>query len=88
MLKFKQCLPAQLAIFFRAGNRSDITSAMTAAKMGEAYGYRSNPVLDESNTMTLAGAQTTEDISRINSLEKTVQMLCTKLDSLLSVQKM
>ena len=35
----------------------------------------------------MAGAQTTRDISRINSLEKTVQNLCSELDSLLSVQK-
>ena len=48
--------------------------------MGEVYGYRSR-----SNTMTVAGAQTTGDISRINSLEKTVLSLCSKLDSLLSV---
>ena len=39
---------------------------MTAANMGEAYRYRSNPVLDGSNRMTVAGAQTTGDISRVN----------------------
>ena len=33
----------------------------------------------------MAGAQTTRDISRIDSLEKTVQSLHSKLDSLLSV---
>ena len=85
LLKFIQGVPAQLAFFVRAGNPSDITSAMPAAKMGEAYGYRSNLVPDGSNMMTVAGAQTTEDISRMNSLEKTVQSLCSKLDSLLSV---
>ena len=53
--------------------------------MGKAYGYRSNPVLDGSNTMTVARAQATGDISRINSLEKTVQSLCPKLDSFFSV---
>ena len=58
---------------------------MTAAKMDEAYGYRSNPVPDGSNTMTVTGAQTTGDIRRINSLEKTVQSLCSKLYSLISV---
>ena len=35
--------------------------------------------------MTLAGAQATRDICRINSLEKTVQSLCSKLDSSFSV---
>ena len=39
LLKFIQGLPAQLELFVRAGNLSDIASAMTAAKMGEAYGY-------------------------------------------------
>ena len=72
---FIQGLPAQLAFFVRAGNPSDITSAMTASKMGEAYGYRSNPVQDRSNTMTVAGAKTTRDISWIDSLEKTVESL-------------
>ena len=55
---------------------------MTAAKMAEAYGYRSNPVPNESNTMTVTGAQTTRDLSRTNLLEKTVQTLCSKMDSL------
>ena len=79
LLMFIQGLPAQLAFFVRAGNPSDITSAMTAAKMGEAYGYRSNQVPDGSNMMTVAGAQTTGYISRIDSLEKTVQSLCLNL---------
>ena len=60
---------------------------MTAAKMGEAYGYRSNPVPDRSNTMTVAGAQITGDIGRMSLLEKPFQSMCSKLDSLLSVQK-
>ena len=75
LFKFIQGLPAQLEFFVRAGNPSDITSAMTAAKMGEAYGYRSTQVPKGSNTIMVAGDQATGDISRINVLEKTVQKL-------------
>ena len=85
LLKFIQGLPAQLAFFVRAGNPSDINAAMTSAKMGEAYGYRLSPVPESSNLTvgTVAAAHSSSDNQRINALEKSVQTLCSKLDSLL-----
>ena len=85
LLKFIQGLPAQLAFFVRAGNPSDIHTAMTSAKMGEAYGYRASPLPDSSNLTvgTVSAAHSTSDNQRINSLEKSVQTLCSKLDSIL-----
>ena len=53
--------------------------------MGEAYGYRASPLPDSSNLTvgTVSAAHSTSDNQRINSLEKSVQTLCSKLDSLL-----
>jgi len=38
--KFVQGLPAQLAFFVHAGNPPDLAQTLTAAKLGEAHGYR------------------------------------------------
>ena len=85
LLKFIQGLPAQLAFFVPAGNPSDNHTAMTSAKMGEAYGYRGSPLPDSTNLTvgTVSAAHSNSDNHRINSLEKSVQFLCSKLDSLL-----
>ena len=85
LLKFIQGLPAQLAFLIRAGNPSDIHAAITSTKMGEAYGYRASPVPESSKLSvgTVAAAHSTSDNQRINALEKSVQTLCSKLDSLL-----
>ncbi|VDH99270.1 Hypothetical predicted protein [Mytilus galloprovincialis] len=40
--QFIKGLPEQLAFFVRAGTHKDSVSALAAAKMGEAYGYRKN----------------------------------------------
>ncbi|CAG2248036.1 unnamed protein product [Mytilus edulis] len=40
LVKFIKGLPEQLAFFVRAGHHRDSPSALAAAKMGEAYGYR------------------------------------------------
>ncbi|CAC5404413.1 unnamed protein product [Mytilus coruscus] len=40
LTKFIKGLPEKLAFFVRAGNHKDSNSALSAAKMGEAYGYR------------------------------------------------
>ena len=58
---------------------------MTSSKMGEAYGYRASPLPDSSylTVGTVSTAHSTSDNQRINSLEKSVQTLCSKLDSLL-----
>lgn len=45
LVKFIKGLPEQLAFFVRAGNHGDSASALTAAKMGEAYGYRTDDTL-------------------------------------------
>ena len=42
LIKFIKGLPQQLAFFVRAGNHGDSASALAAAKMGEAYGYRTD----------------------------------------------
>ena len=42
LLKFIEGLPPQLAFFVRAGNPEDIQAALTASKLGEAYGYRAS----------------------------------------------
>lgn len=42
LIKFIRGLPHGLAFFVRAGHHSDISSALDAAKEGEAYGYRSD----------------------------------------------
>ena len=44
MNKFIKGLPEKLAFFVRAGNRKGSADALSAAKMGEAYGYRSDGV--------------------------------------------
>ena len=85
LLKFIQGLPSQLAFFVRAGNPNDINAALTSAKMGEAYGYRASP-LPAHNTVTVAAAAPNSSDSRISALEKSVQTLCSKLDSLINVQ--
>lgn len=41
--KFISSLPEQLAFFVRAGAPKNSSSALDAAKMGEAYGYRQHP---------------------------------------------
>ena len=83
--KSDQELPAQLAFIVRAGNPSDINAAMTSAKMREAYGYRLSPVPESSNLTvgTVAAAYSSSDNQMINALEKSIQTLCSKLDSLL-----
>ena len=42
LTKFIKGLPDRLAFFVRAGNHKDSTSALSAARMGEAYGYRND----------------------------------------------
>jgi len=42
LLKFVKGLPEQLAFFVRAGNHRESANALASAKMGEAYGYRSD----------------------------------------------
>lgn len=44
MNKFIKGLPEKLAFFVRAGNRKGSADALSTAKMGEAYGYRSDGV--------------------------------------------
>ncbi|CAC5414434.1 unnamed protein product [Mytilus coruscus] len=43
--QFIKGLPEQLAFFVRAGTHKDSASALSAAKMGEAYGYRKDDVV-------------------------------------------
>lgn len=94
LLKFIQGLPHQLAFFVRAGNPADISAALTSAKMGEAYGYRS-PVNTAIGTaggtigvQTVAAAARTDTSSdRIQALEKTVLSLGDKLGKLLTSDK-
>lgn len=38
--RFVNGLPSQLAFFVRARNITNLTDALTSAKLGEAYGYR------------------------------------------------
>ena len=52
LLKFIEGLPSQLAFLVRAGNPENIQAALTAAKLGEAYGYRATLPA----TTTLSGA--------------------------------
>ena len=40
LIKFIEGLPAQLAFFVRAGCPANLSDALQASKMGEAYGYR------------------------------------------------
>ena len=40
--RFVSALPEKLAFFVRAGSPKDAASALSAAKMGESCGYRSN----------------------------------------------
>lgn len=50
--QFIKGLPEKLAFFVRAGSHKDSASALAAAKMGEAYGYR-----NDENTLLVAAAK-------------------------------
>ena len=52
LLKFIEGLPPQLAFFVRARNPEDIQAALTASKLGEAYGYRASLPSSSSFTTT------------------------------------
>lgn len=82
LLKFIQGLPSQLAFFVRAGNPEDVHSAVTSAKMGEAYGYRSTQGQGQPNLGTVAAAAP-KDSDKIRTLENSLQDLTNKLDKLL-----
>lgn len=84
LLKFIQGLPSQLAFFVRAGNPEDVHSAVTSAKMGEAYGYRSTQGQGQPTVGACAAASHKDkDSEKIHSLENSVQELTNKLDKIL-----
>ena len=58
---------------------------MTSVKMGDEYGYRMSPLKESSylTVGTVEAAHSSSDGQMINALEKSVQTLCTNLNSLL-----
>ena len=50
--KFINGLPPQLAFFVRAGKGGTLRDALTSAKLGEAYGYRTAPSVSAMTTST------------------------------------
>ena len=72
--QFIKGLPDKLAFFVRAGAHKDVASALSAAKMGEAYGYRCDDLqvaTIKQTTSTSSTAKQTEDLksSIINELK-------------------
>ena len=65
VLKFIEGLPPQLAFFVRAGNPEDIKAALTAAKLGEAYGYRASPTA----TPTVPGGTIPASVPTVSAVQ-------------------
>lgn len=86
-LKFIEGLPSQLAFFVRAGNPEDINAALTAAKLGEAYGYRALPTTTETvpggaipaPVSSVSAAQPGSN-TRLNELERKMDKLCSQFE--------
>ena len=76
LLKFIQGLPAQLAFFVRAGNPTDVHTALTSAKMGEAFGYRTTTYgvtgdFGSASSTVAAAARGDTSVDKITKLEQT-----------------
>lgn len=87
VLKFIEGLPSQLAFFVRAGNPEDINAALTAAKLGEAYGYRASPTATETVPggatpvpMPSVSAVQPSSNTRLNDLERKMDRLCSQFE--------
>ena len=81
VLKFIEGLPSQLAFFVRAGNPEDIHAALTAANLGEVYGYRASPSpagFDIPPAASSVAAVQSSD--RLKVLEQRLDKLCTEFD--------
>lgn len=87
VLKFIEGLPSQLAFFVRAGNPEDINAALTAAKLGEAYGYRASPTATETvpggaipaPVPTVSAVQPGSN-NRLAQLEQKMDRLCSQFE--------
>ena len=80
LARFITGLPDKMAFFVRAGQPSDLTSALTSAKMAETCGYRDNNPLASNSTATSQSAENKEVNelrTQISTLTSTVQQLVT-----------
>ena len=70
-MKFIDGLPSQLAFYVRAGHPVNLQAALSSAKMGEAYGYRSStlPFLNHVNAVSdvAAKASRSEDLDGLRA---------------------
>ena len=87
LLKFIQGLPAQLAFFVRAGNPTDVHTALTSAKMFEAFGYRTTTHgvtgdFGSASSTVAAAVRGDTSVDRITKLEQTVMKLGDKIERL------
>lgn len=84
LTKFIMGLPEKLALFVRAGGHKDMSSALSAAKLGEAYGYRiadelmvaaTNPATKTANKATFEPSLAENLASQIAELTQKVEQL-------------
>ncbi|CAC5424627.1 APMAP [Mytilus coruscus] len=78
--QFIKGLPEQLAFFVRAGTHKDSASALSAAKMGEAYGYRKDDVV----CVAAAKPLVANDNNPVQELQNQVKELTKALSELKS----
>ncbi|CAG2189777.1 unnamed protein product [Mytilus edulis] len=78
--QFIKGLPEQLAFFVRAGTHKDSVSALAAAKMGEAYGYRKNDEV----CVAAAKPMVANDNNPVQELQNQVKELTKALSELKS----
>ena len=81
--QFIKGLPEKLAFFVRAGTHKDSASALAAAKMGEAYGYR------QEDEITVAAAKhvntkVDSDVSKVDQLQTQISELTKAVSELKS----
>ena len=80
MLRFIDGLPHELRYFVRAGSPSTLQSALTAARKGEAFGYRASATQSCLNIPGAAAAAPTmtELATKVNELTEMVKELTHK----------
>ena len=86
LCKFIKGLPAKLAFFVRAGSHKNSASALSAAKMGEACGYRIHEEITVAATKCTNNKPPASEKSEISELRSEVKNLSEMVEKLALVK--
>ena len=90
LAKFISGLPEKLAFFVRAGSPTDMTAALTSAKIGETCGYRIHQTTAAPTTPPIVAAIHTQSQSdlKLEQLQSQVQQLTEKINQMSATSQM